>query len=73
MSTTGPLANGLYPIIRRARRPFIIADDDAAPAPASPTVAALPVTESVAPGGKPKPESGPDTKRKKSRDEATQN
>jgi hypothetical protein len=32
---------GLYPIIRRARRPLIIGDDDAGPAPAPPPV--LPV------------------------------
>ena len=29
---------GLYPIIRRARRPFIISDDDAGPPPAPPPV-----------------------------------
>ena len=28
--------SGLYPIIRRARRPFIISDDDAGPPPAPP-------------------------------------
>jgi hypothetical protein len=30
--------NGLYPIIRRARRPFIIRDDDSGPAPPPPPV-----------------------------------
>jgi hypothetical protein len=39
MSNPGPLANGLYPIIRRARRPFIISDDDAGPRPAPAPVA----------------------------------
>jgi hypothetical protein len=73
MSAAGPLANGLYPIIRRARRPFIIADDDAAPAPAPPPVATLPEAVSVAPVEMPKPEGGLDTKRKKSRDNATNN
>lgn len=34
LSPGGPLANGLYPIVRRARRPLIIQDDDAGP-PAS--------------------------------------
>lgn len=73
MSATGPLANGLYPIIRRARRPFIIADDDAAPAPAPPPVAALPDAESVAPVETPKPQGEADARRKKSHDGATQN
>jgi hypothetical protein len=36
LSNSGPLANGLYPIIRRLRRPLIIRDDDAPPPPASP-------------------------------------
>ena len=43
MSAGTPLANGLYPIIRRTRRPFIIQDDDAGPAPAPPPVTAPPV------------------------------
>jgi hypothetical protein len=32
---------GLYPIIRRARRPLIIQDDDAGPPPAPPPVVPL--------------------------------
>ena len=32
MSKSAPLTNGLYPVIRRARRPLIIQDDDAGPA-----------------------------------------
>ena len=43
MSAGTPLANGLYPIIRRTRRPFIIQDDDAGPAPAPPPVKVTPV------------------------------
>ena len=38
-----PLVNGLYPIIRRVRRPLVIADDDAAPAPTQPPVTAPPI------------------------------
>jgi hypothetical protein len=34
----GRMANGLYPIIRRARRPFIIRDDDSGTAPPPPPV-----------------------------------
>ena len=30
--------NGLYPIVRRARRPLIICDDDSGPPPAPPPV-----------------------------------
>ncbi len=33
--------DGLYPIIRRARRPLIIQDDDAGPPPAPPVPAPL--------------------------------
>jgi len=37
---------GLYPIIRRARRPLIIEDDDSGPAPPPPPV---PVVQEQAP------------------------
>lgn len=40
--------NGLYPIIRRLRRPLIVADDGARPAPPPPPVAAPPVVEGEA-------------------------
>lgn len=63
MSNTGPLANGLYPIIRRARRPFIMTDDNAAPAPAPPPTAASPVET-------PKPQDEADARRKQTNDEA---
>jgi hypothetical protein len=63
MSATGPLANGMYPIIRRARRPFINADDGAAPAPAPPLVAGTPVET-------PKQQDEADARRKKSNDRA---
>ena len=43
MKAGTPLANGLYPIVRRARRPYIIQDDDAGPAPAPAPVAAASV------------------------------
>jgi hypothetical protein len=33
--------SGLYPIIRRARRPLVISDDDAGPPPALPPVVPL--------------------------------
>jgi hypothetical protein len=37
MSSLAQLANGLYPIIRRARRPLVEADDETgAPAPPPP-------------------------------------
>ena len=35
--------NALYPIIRRARRPLIIQDDDAGPPPAPPVPALVPL------------------------------
>ena len=70
MNTSGPLANGLYPIIRRARRPFIIAesvpDGPTAPSP----VVALPNAEGIAPVETPKPQGEADMKRKKSRDDS---
>jgi len=49
--------DGLYPIIRRARRPFIIQDDDAGPPPAPPPVVPLvapeqPVSYSQAPAAR---------------------
>ena len=43
MSAGTPLVNGLYPIVRRTRRPYIIQDDDAGPAAALPQVTASPV------------------------------
>ena len=42
MKAAAPLAGGLYPIIRRVRRPFIVQDDDAGSPPAPP-----PVTQQV--------------------------
>jgi len=70
MSAGTPLANGLYPIIRRARRPFIIQDDDAGPAPAPPPVT-VPDAEKAVPVEKPKPPGEMDRGRKKVRDNAT--
>ena len=72
MSTTGPLANGLYPINRRVRRPFIIADDGAAPAP-PPSVAAVPNAESSAPAETSKLQGETEVTQKKARDNATDN
>ena len=66
MSAGTPLANGLYPIIRRARRPFIIQDDDAGPAPAPPPVKAPPVESS-------KPQGEANAKRKKPNENAIPN
>ena len=66
MSADTPLANGLYPIIRRARRPFIIQDDDAGPAPAPPPVTVPPIEA-------PKPQGEANARRKKSNESATQN
>jgi hypothetical protein len=68
MSTTGPLANGLYPIIRRARRPFIIQADDAVPASVPPPVVASPIETSKPQGGTDAP-----AKKKKTNDSDTQN
>ena len=36
MSKGAPLTSGLYPVIRRVRRPLIIQDDDSGLAPALP-------------------------------------
>ena len=71
MNTTGPLANGLYPINRRVRRPFIIADDDAAPA--SSATGGGGNAESPAPAETSKPESDAGVTREKARDNATEN
>ena len=49
MRPAAPLAGGLYPIIRRARRPFIIQDDDAAPPPAPPAAPPLTADEAIVP------------------------
>ena len=68
MSTTGPLANGLYPIIRRARRPLVSAGDGATPIPAPPAVTTSPV-ETL----KPQSEAEPPTKQTKPNDGDTQN
>jgi hypothetical protein len=64
MSAGTPLANGLYPIIRRARRPFIIQDDDAGPAPAPPPVTVPPIEGEA---GVSYPKSPPAQKRKQGR------
>ena len=39
--------NGLYPIIRRVRRPFVIQDDDSGPPPAPPPVPLVQPAETV--------------------------
>ena len=39
--------NGLYPIVRRVRRPLVIQDDDAGPRPAPPV--AVPLVEDEQP------------------------
>ena len=44
MSKGAALTSGLYPIVRRARRPLVIQDDDAGPAPA-PAPSAVPSVE----------------------------
>jgi hypothetical protein len=44
MSKSAPSASGLYPIVRRVRRPLIIQDDDSGPAPA-PAPSAVPSVE----------------------------
>jgi hypothetical protein len=66
MSTTGLLANGLYPIIRRARRPLVVVDGGAAPAPAPPA-AAKSTVETL------KPQDETNTKQKKPNDGVSQN
>ena len=43
MSKGAPLTSGLYPIVRRTRRPYVIQDDDSGPAPAPAPVAASPI------------------------------
>lgn len=45
---------GLYPIIRRVRRPLIIQDDDAGPAPAPPSVPLVPSEQPVSYGRPPR-------------------
>lgn len=42
MSAKVAFVNGLYPIIRRTRRPFVIQDDDAGPATVPPPVVVSP-------------------------------
>ena len=57
MRPAAQLAGGLYPIIRRTRRPFIIQDDDAGPPPVpSPEAQPLTTGEATAPSANLRPE-----------------